>query len=761
MYKYFFILLLITVNLNAQFSKNYDLIDLEAQILIQPYQKTISGEVTYSFEMLHKADSIIFDAPQIQSRKVLLNNRKVRFKQTGKYLIVYSKFKTGKTYKIKLNYTAQPKKAMYFTGWDSGGQQQVWTQGQGKNNSHWIPVNDDMNDKFTWTFHIEFPEGYRVISNGEFINNKSTGNQTQIFTYKQTKPAPAYLIFIGAGKYTEQETKSTSGISIYNYQYPDRLKNDKTYYKTKEIFDFIENQIGVKYPWKNYKQIPCRDFLYGGMENVSATSFNGDQYIVDSIGLIDNNFVNVSAHELTHQWFGDMVTGASSYDHWLHEGFATYYARLVDAHIFGKDYNQFNIYQYDRQIIDNQNIDTIPLHRPNASSLTYYQKGARVVEMLRNKTGNEKFNKFIRHFLRKYAYRNATISNFKQCLYEVTGDSLTDFFHLWLETARIPEIVLKQQKDSILFIKNSHQLPVDFQIITKDSIYTVRHKKDFKLQNTSRIKTVIANPGNKQLFNIQYDRNEEWLKYQSLYAPEFIDKYIALKSLRKLGETTKDSIYQILIKQENYYPVYNEIISNIKENPTLKQRNLLKKLFKKDLKTRQQIALLLWKIPEELKNDYKTLLDDASYVTRQVALWHYWDNFPAEQTKILDYTENFPPGNDKIFRITWLSLALLTQKYHEDKKINYLKELIDYAAPRYNMQIRLNAFDLLNSLHIVTPQSVDYVIDAAFHFNWRLHKPARDLLQKWYKIPDLKKIISEETNKLPDDKKNFLIRILR
>jgi aminopeptidase N len=760
MHKYFYAFLLITTGLFAQIHKNYDLLDLDARIHIFPYKKMLNGNLTYKLKIIRNTDSIIFDAPDIHSLKVLIKKRKLKFIQTDKYLIIKSKFKKDKIYNIKISYTAQPKKAMYFTGWQSGGEQQVWTQGQGKNNSHWLPVNDDMNDKFTWTFHIEFPEGYRVVSNGNFIEKKYTEKQTQIFTYKQNQPAPAYLIFIGAGKYDETKTLSESGIPIFNYQYHDKLQNDKTYYKSKEIFDFLEQEIGVKYPWNNYKQIPCRDFLYGGMENVSATSFNGDRYIVDSIGFNDTNFMNVSAHELTHQWFGDLVTGASSGDHWLHEGFATYYARLSDAQFFGNDYNAYNSYQYDKQIIENQYIDTIPIHRPNASSLTYYQKGARVVEMLRHKIGNDNFKKIIRNFLQKYAFRNANIRDFQKCIYKVTGDSIPRFFHLWLESAAIPQIHIKQQNDSILFIKNSNHLPVDFQIITKDSTYNISRKDNFKLSDYKQIKTLIVNPGNKELFDIRFDRKKDWIKFQILYAPRFIDKYIALNDLKNWNRQEKDSIYQILIQQDNYYPVYTEILKDITRNPDKIHIEFISKLFQKDLNTRRQIAIYLWKIPLELKENYKSLLKDSSYVTRQVALWHYWDNFPPEQQKILDETKGLPAGNDKIFRMTWLSLSLLTQKYHINEKPKYLTELIDYAAPRFNMQIRLNAFDLIDNLQIITPQSVDYVIDAAFHFNWRLHKPARDLIMKWFKIPEHKNVILQQINKLSSSEKEFLLKML-
>ncbi len=747
--------LFISLSLQAQKVKKYDILNLDAKLEINPYLKQINGQLTYLIKIKENTPEIQFDAPGIKTRKVKTGCFKSAYKQTDKLLIINKKFKKGKTYTIKITYRANPKKAMYFTGWKKGGRQQIWTQGQGKNNSHWLPTNDDQNDKFTWTFQITFPKAYQVISNGIMTGIKANNDSLNTYTYRQNQPAPAYLIFVGAGKYLQNKILTHTQIPVYNFRYKG-ITNDKTYYKSQEIFDFIVQQIGVKYPWENYKQVPCRDFLYGGMENVSATSFNGDRYVVDSIAFNDDNFVNVSAHELTHQWFGDLVTGKSSADHWLHEGFATYYARLNDAHIFGKNYNDFKVYQYDRQIIAAQNQDTIPLHRPNASSLTYYQKGAKIVSMLRQEIGDQNYRKLIKVFLSKYAFQNASISDFRKELYQITGDSLNNFFKRWFEQTSIPKFVIKQQKDSLIFIKNTQQLPLDFQIITQDSTYIITQTNSFKLIDYQNIKTVIANPDNQKLYDVQFTKNKNWLAYQILNAPHFIDRYKVLDHIVFWNEQTKDSIYNLLIRQDNYYPVYRQILNDIRKNPNQVHIVFIKKLFQKDLKTRQQIAFILTKIPSEIKEDYKSLLNDASYITKRMALWHYWSNFKEEQISILEQTKKFKTDRNKYFRLMWLSLALITPNYQPENKTLFIQEIISYAAPSYNMAVRLNAFEMIDALQLITTQSINYVIDAAFHFNWRLHQPARQLLKKWSQNPEYKILISKQINLLPQKKQNVL-----
>ena len=131
------------------------------------------------------------------------------------------------------------------------------------------------------------------------------------------KPMSSYLLVLAIGKFDKKIEFSNSGIPLEMYYRPkDAVKFEPTYRYSKPIFDCLESEIGLKYPWEIYRQIPVRDFLYAGMENTSATLFSS-HLIVDSIGFEDRNYTNVNAHELAHQWFGDLVTAESGTHHWL------------------------------------------------------------------------------------------------------------------------------------------------------------------------------------------------------------------------------------------------------------------------------------------------------------------------------------------------------------------------------------------------------------------------------------------------------------
>jgi aminopeptidase N len=155
--------------------------------------------------------------------------------------------------------------------------------------------------------------------------------------------------------------------------------------------------------------------------------------VVDSIGFTDRNYVNVNAHELAHQWFGDYVTAAQDEHHWLQEGFATYYALLGEREVFGDDYFYWQLYQYAKQLkIQQESELATPLLDEKASSLTFYQKGAVVLHLLKSKIGEQVFRLAVTNYLKKYAFSSADSDDFMNEVEAVTTENLKEFVNKWL-----------------------------------------------------------------------------------------------------------------------------------------------------------------------------------------------------------------------------------------------------------------------------------------------------------------------------------------
>ena len=264
----------------------------------------------------------------------------------------------------------------------------------------------------------------------------------------------SYLVGFAIGNYNKKTFESSSAIPIELYYEPtDVEKVEPTYRYTEAIFDFLETEIGVPYPWQDYKQVPVQDFLYAGMENTTCTIFS-NQYVVDSIAFVDKNYVNINAHELAHQWFGNLVTETSSEHHWLHEGFATFYAYLAEKDIFGEDYFYWRLLETAKALERFSGDDNgEALRNPNAGSLTFYEKGAWALVMLKDRIGEEAFKKGIQNYLETYAFKNVTIPNFMDEMEKASNMALADFETIWLENTHFPydEVVsfLKKKNTSI------------------------------------------------------------------------------------------------------------------------------------------------------------------------------------------------------------------------------------------------------------------------------------------------------------------------
>ena len=422
--------------LSAQVQDKVDFIHAKPFFYVDVDSLKIKGSVEYTFDVTSQLDTFFLDAQNMKIFKVELNGKKVDHLYNTKKLIVHKKLKPSTKNKLFIQYETQPKQTVYFLGWDDDipGNDQVWTQGQGKYTSHWLPSLDDMTEKVEFDLIIVAPEQYNVISNGKLDRSFKSIQNTKHWFFDMKKPMSSYLVGFAIGNFDKQELKSSSGVPIELYYEPkDNLKVEPTYRHTQHIFDFLEKEIGVAYPWQNYKQVPVQDFLYAGMENTTCTIFS-NQYVIDSTAFVDKNYVNVNAHELAHQWFGNLVTETSSEHHWLHEGFATYYAYLAEKDLFGEDHFYWHLLGTAEALKSFSEDDQgEALRNPGAGSLTFYEKGAWALAMLHERVGDSNFKQGIRNYLQKYAYQNVTIPDFMQEMESVSGMDLSNFEQEWLE----------------------------------------------------------------------------------------------------------------------------------------------------------------------------------------------------------------------------------------------------------------------------------------------------------------------------------------
>jgi aminopeptidase N len=572
----FIFFLFFSIGCFSQQIKNVDFLECKATVFPDAETKSISGKVTYEFKLINQIDSIRIDAKSMEFTNLTINKNDVGFINNGKELVLYTGFKIGKN-SLEFDYSAKPKQTLYFTGKDKGAQ--IWTQGQGKYTSHWLPSFDDVNEKVIFNLSVKYPDTFIAISNGilKNVNHKTNGYKAgfDIRNFEMCKPMSSYLVMLAVGDFQNFKSTSDSKIPLENYLRPeDATKFEFTYKASDSVFNFLEKEIGFAYPWKIYRNIPVKDFLYAGMENTTSTLFSQD-FVVDESGCNDRNYVNVNAHELAHQWFGDLVTAKSGKHHWLQEGFATYYALLAEKEIFGEDYFNFQLYKNAVFLDRESKTDTIPILNEKASSFSFYQKGAWALHTIREKVGAKVFQKIVASYLKKYQYKNVETSDFLNEVKLYSDFDTEKFQKIWLEDYRFP---MQQAMD---ILNKSNFVPNYLNVISLRKIPLFDKKEIFKdilLSNVfyeMKVEVVnqlknIAFADKKVLLELALQTND--LKVRNAVAENFktipIDFKTDYESLLhdKSYETQQTAFLKLYQSFPEHQKVYLEIAQNWKGN---------------------------------------------------------------------------------------------------------------------------------------------------------------------------------------------------
>jgi aminopeptidase N len=682
-----YLLLLLTSFCFAQQTKSVDFKTCDASVTVDFNERKVTGKCHYTLDVISAIDTIKLDAVNMVFANVMINGKAVKSKTTPTNLQLFEGYKKGKN-TVVFDYSAKPKQTMYFFGTPEN--KQIWTQGQGKNTSHWLPSFNDMNEKVTFSLTIENGRNEEVISNGILKSKKEQGNAIS-WEYEMEKPMSSYLVMLAIGKFGKITEKSGSGIPLeYYFSAEDAAKAEPTYRNSKKIFDFLESEIGVKYPWEIYKQIPVKDFLYAGMENTSATIFSQD-FVVDEIGHNDKDYLNVNAHELAHQWFGDMITAKSEKHHWLQEGFATYYALLAERQIYGEDYFNWKLYEIAEELQQAAKTDTIPILNEKASSLTYYKKGAWALHILRNAVGVDNFRKAVKKYLEKYAFKNVDTDEFLAEIRKVSGYDVDGFKKRWLEKSGF------EVTEALSLLKDSKLMP----------------------------------------------------------------QYFEMAEMAKIPFAEKQGKFMEVLKSDVYYPVKLEVLYQL-ENIAFEEKQALLKtaLHSNDLKVRQAVAQTIGKFPESFYSDYAALLDDKSYITKEIALAALWKLFPEKRSELLNKTKSNIGFNDKNLRIQWLTMALLEKNFEPSEKVKFYDELTDYASPKYESSIRQNALGNLIFIGPNDKNAMRLLVNPLVHHKWQFSKFAREKIRELIKYIAPRNFYEKLLPELPENEQAQLKRLL-
>jgi aminopeptidase N len=316
------------------------------------------------------------------------------------------------------------------------------------NRAHnWIPCVDEPADKASFSFTVKAPPEYQVISNGRLddFNQQSTWTST---TWVEDVPLPTKVMVIGVARFAIKKYESSpANIPVTAWVYPqDSTRGFINYSPAPGILSFFSNYVGP-YPYNKLANVQSKT-IFGGMENASAIFYE------ENSGSTNRSVEDLLAHEIAHQWFGDMASEKTFAHLWLSEGFATYGCDLYYENIYGVDSMRTRLESERRTAVAFAKKTTHPVVDTTSSLMDLlnpnsYQKGAWVLHMLRDELGENNFHRFIRAYYEKYKGRNANTDDLRAVAEEISHKDLRPFFTQWLYTPGVPQIIVYWNYDPI------------------------------------------------------------------------------------------------------------------------------------------------------------------------------------------------------------------------------------------------------------------------------------------------------------------------
>jgi aminopeptidase N len=575
---------------------------------------------------------------------------------------------------------------------------------------------------------------------------------------------------------------------LYSYpEHPERI--EPTYRMSVESMNFLEREIGIPYPWESYSQVPVADYIFGAMENTTATIF-GDFFHTDERGWIDRSYIGVNVHELTHQWFGDYITGRSGKSIWLQESFATFYPHLFTRETVGEDAYQWSRRGMHRSAHAAAEKDRLPIVHPSSGSARIYPKGASVIDMMRYTFGEQSVRRVIQHYLRKHPYTTVETNDLYLAFQDTLGLSPKWFFDQWLYQGGEPHYristrlgAMQTEKGvgttTLVDIEQIHQideltgvfsmpvvLEVHYTDRTKDSVRVMvdQQRMLVEIPNTGN-KTpafVLFDPGSYILKRVTFERSWDARMAQLQNAPLMIDRYDALETFR--GDTSRSAerraMLSSVLSRETFHALRSEAAQqaiDLAQKGIPEAWELVKRgLTDKAVEVRSATLGALPTIPKQLRETVVGMLRDTSYAVIQSALTKLATSFPSDKS-ILVAVKGVRGPHERV-RIARLEIEAT---WNDDA--GAVKELADLCGPGWEFITRQNAMQALRRVGTITPMAAENMLLAVLSTNTRLAGVAQSVLNGLCEQPRLRSIVSTSAKsmQLNETQRDTLVPYLR
>ncbi len=569
-----------------------DLIHTKLEVNFNWPESRMNGIATITAKPhFYASDQVIFDAKGMDINSVKVAEKELKYTYENDYLTI----ELGKTYTMNdkftvvIDYVAKPEeresegsmaiseaKGLYFINPErdpNGKMPQIWTQGETEASSVWFPTIDAPNAKTTQEIFITVEDKYQTLSNGKLVSSKKLPNGKRVDHWKQDQPHAPYLFMMGVGEFKVvkdfYERPDGSKMPVNYYVEPEWESSAKAIFgETPKMIDFFSKRLGVEYPWDKYHQIVVRDYVSGAMENTGAVVF-GDFVYANERELLDGNSSSIIAHELFHHWFGDLVTCESWSNLPLNESFANYSQYLWDEHRYGideADYHADSEADGYYQSASMQGHHDLIWYDYNDKEQMFdghsYNKGGRILHMLRNYLGDDAFFAGLNKYLTDNKYKAAEFHHLRLAFEEVSGEDLNWFFDQWFLGSGHPVLKFRQDLDSA----------------TSELIVTVTQEQDFELSPVYKLPFQIAyfdNDG-KHIEDVVLDEVEETFRFPLKgELKSIIYDYQQMLLAKKSEKKTREQYIHQYYNGERYFARRDGLLNGCKDRSQAGQQLIL------------------------------------------------------------------------------------------------------------------------------------------------------------------------------------------
>ncbi len=502
---------------------------------------------------------------------------------------------------VEVDYgVTKPRLGLYFITPDAAYPHkpvQVWSQCQDEDARYWFPCFDAPNEKATTEMTVTVPQPYFVLSNGTLLSTtRDEAAGTITYHWLQDQPHSTYLMTLVVGEFSER-TEMVDGLPVQWYVTPGREDDgQRAFGDTPEMVRFFSQRLGVPYPWNKYAQIAVSDFVFGGMENTTATT-QTDLTLHDARAHLDFSSNGLVAHELAHQWFGNLLTCKHWSHAWLNEGFATYFDALFHEHHKGTDEFRYYMYQnakayfredaehYRRPIVANLYKEPIDLFDHHL-----YEKGSLVLHMLRYMLGDTAFWDSLQQYVTANRHQVVETVDLERAIETATGRNLQAFFQQWIykgghpeyqvefawdDATRIATVTIRQQQQTgtehgvetplfdmpvtLLFalpegeVAPAEREPSAFPLRVHEQLHT------FHIALPAKPRWMSFDPGNWILKKLQLKAPKDMLIAQLQHDPDVMGRIYAAEALSEIGSLEAVASLRQVLEQETFWGVQAEV----------------------------------------------------------------------------------------------------------------------------------------------------------------------------------------------------------